>query len=87
MPVIEEVATKSFERIGMHSHIRGLGLDENGKAKFMADGMVGQIKAREAAGIAVELIKRGKLAGKGILLVGPTGSGKTAIDGHREGAR
>ncbi len=80
MPVIEEVATKSFERIGMHSHIRGLGLDENGKAKFMADGMVGQIKAREAAGIAVELIKRGKLAGKGgILLVGPTGSGKTAI--------
>uniref|UniRef100_UPI00261C026A RuvB-like domain-containing protein n=1 Tax=Thermococcus sp. TaxID=35749 RepID=UPI00261C026A len=77
--VIEEVAKVSFERVGMHSHIKGLGLDENGKAKFKADGMVGQIKAREAAGIAVELIKRGKLAGKGILLVGPTGSGKTAI--------
>jgi len=77
--IIEEVAKVSFERVGMHSHIRGLGLDENGKAKFKADGMVGQIKAREAAGIAVELIKRGKLAGKGILLVGPTGSGKTAI--------
>ncbi|AFK23297.1 putative TBP-interacting protein TIP49 [Pyrococcus sp. ST04] len=41
--------------------------------------MVGQVKAREAAGIAVKLIKQGKLAGKGILLVGPTGSGKTAI--------
>ena len=80
MPVIEEVtAPRSFERIGSHSHIRGLGLDESGKARFMGDGMVGQIKAREAAGIAVELIKRGKLAGKGILLVGPTGSGKTAI--------
>ncbi|WP_297438246.1 RuvB-like helicase [Thermococcus sp.] len=79
MPVIEEVATRSFERVGSHSHIRGLGLDENGKAPFMADGMVGQVKAREAAGIAVHLIKRGKLAGKGILLVGPTGSGKTAI--------
>lgn len=79
MPLVEEVATRRFERIGMHSHIKGLGLDENGKARFMADGMVGQVKAREAAGIAVELIKRGKLAGKGILLVGPTGSGKTAI--------
>ncbi len=79
MAVIEEIAKVSFERVGSHSHIRGLGLDENGKAKFIADGMVGQIKAREAAGIAVKLIKKGKLAGKGILLVGPTGSGKTAI--------
>ncbi|RLF73806.1 TATA box-binding protein, partial [Thermococci archaeon] len=51
MPLIEEVATHRFERIGSHSHIRGLGLDENGKAKFVADGMVGQTKAREAAGI------------------------------------
>ena len=79
MPLIEEVAAHRFERVGSHSHIRGLGLDENGKAKFVADGMVGQTKAREAAGIAVKLIKKGKLAGKGILLVGPTGSGKTAI--------
>lgn len=79
MPLIEEVTTHRFERIGSHSHIRGLGLDEKGKAKFIADGMVGQIKAREAAGIAVKLIKKGKLAGKGILLAGPTGSGKTAI--------
>ncbi len=79
MAVIEEVRKVSFERVGMHSHIKGLGLDEKGKAKFKADGMVGQIKAREAAGIAVELIRKGKLAGKGILLAGPTGSGKTAI--------
>ncbi len=79
MAVIEEIAKMSFERVGSHSHIKGLGLDENGRAKFIADGMVGQIKAREAAGIAVNLIKKGKLAGKGILLVGPTGSGKTAI--------
>lgn len=79
MPVIEEIAKVSFERVGFHSHIKGLGLDENGKAEFIADGMVGQTKAREAAGIAVKLIKKGKLAGKGILLAGPTGSGKTAI--------
>lgn len=79
MPVVEEITKVSFERVGSHSHIKGLGLDKNGKAKFIADGMVGQTKAREAAGIAVKLIKRGKLAGKGILLAGPTGSGKTAI--------
>ncbi|MFA4663177.1 RuvB-like helicase [Pyrococcus kukulkanii] len=79
MPVIEELPAVKFERVGMHSHIKGLGLNENGKAKFIGDGMVGQVKAREAAGIAVKLIKQGKLAGKGILLVGPTGSGKTAI--------
>ncbi|WP_456396270.1 RuvB-like domain-containing protein [Thermococcus sp.] len=79
MAMIEEVPKMSFERVGMHSHIRGLGLDENGRARFIGDGMVGQVRAREAAGIAVRLIKRGKLAGKGILLVGPTGSGKTAI--------
>jgi len=79
MAVIEEVSPRRFERTGSHSHIKGLGLDENGKAVFMAEGMVGQVKARESAGITVELIRKGKLAGKGILLVGPTGSGKTAI--------
>ncbi len=66
-------------RVGAHSHIRGLGLDENGKAKFIADGMVGQVEAREAAGIIVQMIREGKMAGRGILLVGPPGTGKTAI--------
>jgi len=68
-----------FERIGAHSHIRGLGLDENLKAKPVADGLVGQIKAREAAGVVVRLIKAGKMAGRGILIAGPPGTGKTAI--------
>jgi len=66
-------------RIGAHSHIRGLGLDERGKAVFIADGLVGQVEAREAAGIVVRMIKEGKMAGRGILLVGPPGTGKTAI--------
>ena len=63
----------------VHSHIKGLGLDEHGKAKKIADGMVGQEEAREAAGIIVEMVKEGRLGGKGVLIVGPSGTGKTAI--------
>ncbi|MDP8003653.1 MAG: RuvB-like domain-containing protein, partial [Caldisphaera sp.] len=63
----------------IHSHISGLGLDENGKAKPIAGGLVGQIEAREACGLIVELIKEGKLGGKGILFAGPSGTGKTAL--------
>lgn len=35
------------ERIGAHSHIRGLGLDEHLEAKSSAQGMVGQETARK----------------------------------------
>lgn len=71
--------TQTFERISAHSHIRGLGLDESLRAKDVADGLVGQKKAREAAGVIVRLIKSGKMAGRGILIAGPPGTGKTAI--------
>ena len=73
---IEEL--REWERIAAHSHIKGLGL-EGLKAKKIADGMVGQEEAREAAGIVVRLIKEGKFAGRAVLLAGPPGSGKTAL--------
>jgi len=72
-------SSKKFARVGAHSHIRGLGLDDKLKAKPVADGMVGQTEAREAAGIIVRMIKAGKMAGRAILLAGPPGTGKTAI--------
>jgi len=67
-----------FLRVGAHSHVKGLGL-EGLKAKPVGDGLVGQIEAREAAGIIVKMIKEGKMAGRAVLFAGPPGTGKTAI--------
>ena len=68
-----------MERIGAHSHIRGLGLDESLQPKPTSQGMVGQVKARKAAGVILEMIKQGKIAGRAILMAGGPGTGKTAI--------
>lgn len=77
---IEEVkSTTKTQRIATHSHIKGLGLDENGYAIQNAAGLVGQELAREAAGVVVELIRSKKMAGRAVLLAGPPGTGKTAI--------
>jgi TBP-interacting protein len=80
LPEVTEISRslREWERVAAHSHIQGLGL-EGLKAKPIAQGMVGQIEAREAAGLVVRLIKEGKFAGRAILLAGPVGSGKTAI--------
>ena len=68
-----------IERIGAHSHIRGLGVDDDLEPRKISCGMVGQKKARRAAAIYTRMITDGKVAGKSILLAGPPGSGKTAI--------
>ena len=70
MATIKEMPTKAgrSERIGAHTHVRGLGLDDNLNAVKVKDGMVGQEKAREAAGLVVKMIKEGKLSGKSIIL-------------------
>ena len=107
-----------IERIGAHSHIRGLGLDDALEARKVSQGMVGQLQARrvrlrrvlfsvgllmpclqayfgfkaasflralsgpsalQAAGVILQMIKDGKIAGRGVLLAGQPGTGKTAI--------
>ena len=45
----------------------------------MSQGMVGQAAARRAAGIILEVIKEGKIAGRAVLIAGQPGTGKTAI--------
>jgi RuvB-like protein 2 len=68
-----------LERIGAHSHIRGLGLDDALDARMVSQGMVGQNGARRAAGVVLSMIQEGKIAGRAILIAGQPGTGKTAI--------
>lgn len=45
---IEEVqSTTKTQRVAVHTHIKGLGLDEAGSALPVAAGLVGQERARE----------------------------------------
>ncbi|CAH0517992.1 unnamed protein product [Peronospora belbahrii] len=77
---IEEVrSTAKAQRIASHTHVKGLGLEANGTALPIGSGLVGQEKAREAAGLTVELIKSKKMAGRALLLAGAPGTGKTAL--------
>lgn len=64
-----------LERIGAHSHIRGLGLDDALDARQVSMGMVGQAKARRAAGIILKMITDGEIAGRAILIAGQPGTG------------
>lgn len=56
---IEEVAsTTKSQRVATHTHIKGLGLQEDGSAIPMAAGFVGQEQAREACGVVVDMIRQ-----------------------------
>ncbi|CAM0145391.1 unnamed protein product [Urochloa decumbens] len=68
-----------IERIGAHSHIRGLGLDSSMEARDASEGMVGQLPARRGAGLILQLIRQGKIAGRAVLIAGQPGTGKTAL--------
>lgn len=76
---VKEKDMVKMERIGAHSHIHGLGLGDGGEARDVGEGLVGQAAARKAAGVIVKMIKEGKIAGRGVLIAGQPGTGKTAI--------
>lgn len=74
-----------LERIGAHSHIRGLGLNELlepvrlSSSLPSSSGMIGQEKARRAMGVVLKLIRSGHIGGRSVLLAGPPSTGKTAL--------
>src|SRR5689334_7128627 len=80
VPKVSEVRDLTrVERIGAHSHIRGLGLDDSLEPRQTSQGMVGQAFASKSAGITLTMIREGQIAGIAILIAGPPGSGKTAL--------
>eukprot|EP00035_Acanthoeca_spectabilis_P020848 m.434883 g.434883 ORF g.434883 m.434883 type:complete len:457 (-) comp17782_c0_seq1:102-1472(-) len=79
MKIDEVQSTKKAQRIAVHSHVKGLGLNDDGSALPEAAGLVGQDSAREAAGVVVDLINAKKMAGRAVLFAGPPGTGKTAL--------
>lgn len=77
---IEEVAsTTKSQRVATHTHIKGLGLADDGIAAVLAAGFVGQEQAREACGVVVDMIRAKKMAGRALMLTGAPGTGKTAL--------
>eukprot|EP00662_Eupelagonemidae_sp_cell21_P000862 gene862-9123_t len=84
MSDVKTAGAEVKDRIGAHSHIRGLGLDDALEARLQSQGMVGQLAARKAAGIVVTMIKEGKIAGRACLLAGAPGR---AAAGARARAR
>ena len=53
---IEEVkSTEIFNRVASHTHIKGLGLREDGTATPVAAGFVGQEEAREVRLMAMAI--------------------------------
>lgn len=77
---IEEVkSSELLSRIATHTHIKGLGMRDDGSVIPIAAGLVGQEAAREAAATVVDLIKTRKMAGKALLMAGAPGTGQSSM--------
>ncbi|KAL3234900.1 RuvB-like protein 1 [Nakaseomyces bracarensis] len=76
---VNEAKSSAGTRTAAHTHIKGLGLDDTGAARQVEGGFVGQVEAREACGVIVDLIKAKKMSGRAILLAGGPSTGKTAL--------
>ncbi|KAI0751977.1 RuvB-like helicase 1 [Irpex lacteus] len=79
LPPPSTASASRSSRIAPHSHIKGLGLSPEGYANVENAGFIGQVNAREACGVVVDLVKSRKFSGRALLLVGAPGTGKTAL--------
>ncbi|KAK9319094.1 TIP49 C-terminus-domain-containing protein [Lipomyces orientalis] len=84
MSVATIAQAKELRGLGLvasHSHITGLGLESDTtlEPRRTSQGMVGQLKARKAAGVILQMVKEGRIAGRAVLMAGPPSTGKTAI--------
>ncbi|KAL9128749.1 MAG: hypothetical protein Q9217_002628 [Psora testacea] len=78
--VSESRDLRGLSLIAAHSHIRGLGVDEDTLTpRASSQGLVGQERARKAAAVILQMVKDGKIAGRAVLIAGPPSTGKTAI--------
>ncbi|UZJ55346.1 hypothetical protein CBS101457_004666 [Exobasidium rhododendri] len=80
MPAAPSGSGSRESRVATHSHIKGLGLNEEGlPLSGTAQGFIGQKSAREACGLVLDLIREKKFSGRALLLAGGPGTGKTAL--------
>ena len=71
---------RGLDLVAAHSHIRGLGVDEDTLTpRASSQGLVGQERARKSAAVILQMVKEGKIAGRAVLIAGPPSTGKTAI--------
>ncbi|KAI5800242.1 TIP49 C-terminus-domain-containing protein [Peziza echinospora] len=78
--ISESKDVRGLNLIAAHSHIRGLGIDpETLEPRPTSQGLVGQLKARKAAAVILQMVREGKIAGRAVLMAGPPSTGKTAI--------
>lgn len=78
--IAESKELRGLNLIAAHSHIRGLGVDDDTlEPKVSSQGLVGQEKARKAAAVILKMARDGKIAGRAVLIAGPPSTGKTAI--------
>ena len=54
-------------------------MDDRLEPRANSQGLVGQAKARKAAGMILRMVQEGKIAGRAMLFAGPPSTGKTAI--------
>ena len=79
MKIDEVASTTKKARVATHTHIKGLGLKEDGTANAVGAGWVGQEQAREGCGLIVDMVRQKKMAGRALLFAGGPGTGKTAL--------